>query len=80
MARSIDPQVVQFITDTAKSRTMWGAFLLPLAVTLFPPLAPLIAANPETAAWAAGALMAGLRLVTKTEITPPVAVQPKSTP
>lgn len=68
---SIDSKLQEFSKSILKSKTMWASVVLPLVATLVPPAAPWIAANPETAAWVVGGLMAGLRLISHKQVKLP---------
>jgi hypothetical protein len=50
------------------SKTLWASAVLPLVVALVPGAAPWVAANPELAATAVSALMAGLRVFTSKKL------------
>ena len=68
-ARVFADKAKSFAGAASKSKTMAAAVILPTLVTLIPPAAPWIAANPDTAAWIVGAIMAGFRLITHTSLT-----------
>ncbi len=50
-----------------QSSTMWAALIMAV-VPLFPPAASLVAAHPEIVGLAAGALVAGLRMITSKKV------------
>lgn len=52
--------ITDFLKEFLTARMFASAVLLPLAVVLVPPLAPLIAADPATAATLGGLLIAGV--------------------
>lgn len=69
---TFDQDLQDFSKSVVESRTLWISVLAPLIISLAPPLAPLIAANPVASAWIAGAVMAGLRLATSKAVRTPI--------
>lgn len=67
----IDPQVSQpsaSVTQPWKSKTLWVSAIMAVA-PLFPPVAAVVAAQPEAVSTAVGVIFFILRLVTDTKVS-----------